>query len=559
MGGVFKMFVDLHFNGYKSFSSDCTTSLLGIKHCNVIIGKNNSGKSSLLDVVAASIDEEYFKKYSKAITDLSATFIIDNDSLGETFSQYISINSIYQPHAYAQKSIGQPYKVSIENSGPKARYLMLKSGNEIFTSSRLSSQWENVANNIARKSANWVFRRVTAERNISPEIESREEFLAEDGRGASNLIRKIINYSGYDEALIEHSLLHELNTIMKPEIEFEEIKIQQINQGEELLWEVFLREKGYSRYALSQSGSGLKTVVLVLLNLLVIPKTNAYSSKAIIYGFEELENNLHPALQRRLFDYIYNFSVTHDIYVFLTTHSHIAINTFFGRENANIYHVVKNSKGSLVKKIDNYIDKVEILDDLDVKASDLLQSNGIIWVEGPSDRTYIKHWLKIFCSNKYIEGTDYQFMYYGGRLLSHYSTEQTEDLLNILTTNRNAAIIMDSDKRNRQASINTTKKRIIEEFSEHGMLSWLTKGKEIENYIPASAIAETFTCGILEECGQYDSFPTYIEKIYSGFPSRKIPFARSIIKNITAENSKSKLDLKNQIEKLYNQIQKWNN
>lgn len=366
------MFVDVHFNGYKSFPNSCTTSLLDIKHCNVIIGKNNSGKSSLLDVVAASIDEEYFNKYNRAISNLSATFIIDNDSLGETFSQYNSINNLYQPHNYAQKSIGKPYRVAIEKSGSKAQYAMSKEGNNIFTSSPLSSHWKNVANNIARKSANWIFRRITAERNISPETESRDELLAEDGRGASNLIRKIINYSRYDEALVEHTLLHELNNIMKPEIEFEEIKIQQINQGEEMLWEVFLREKGYNRYALSQSGSGLKTVVLVLLNLLVIPETNAYSNKVIIYGFEELENNLHPALQRRLFDYIYNFSVNHDIYVFLTTHSHIAINAFFGRENASIYHVVKNSKGSSVKKIDNYIDKVEILDDLDVKASDLL-------------------------------------------------------------------------------------------------------------------------------------------------------------------------------------------
>ena len=552
------MFVDIYFDGYKSFSDKCTTSLPDIKHCNIIIGKNNSGKSSLLDVVAASIDEEYFIKYGKSISKLSASYIIDNDSLGEIFSHYISINGIIQPHIYAQSFIGKPYKVAIERSGPNARYSMLIKENDIFTSSSLGDQWKGVANNIAGKLSNFVFRRIRAERNISPEIESRDESLAEDGRGATNLIRKIINYSGYDEALVEHTLLYELNTIMKPEIEFEEIKIQQISQGEELLWEVFLREKGYNRYALSQSGSGLKTVVLVLLNLLVIPKTNAYSNKIIVYGFEELENNLHPALQRRLFDYIYNFSVTHNIYVFLTTHSHIAINTFFGREDANIYHVVKNSKGSSVKKIDNYIDKVEILDDLDVKASDLLQSNGIIWVEGPSDRIYIKHWLKIFCNNKYIEGADYQFMYYGGRLLSHYSTEQTEDLLNILTTNRNAAIIMDSDKRSRQASINTTKKRIVKEFSMHGMFSWLTEGKEIENYIPANAITEAFACSNLEECGQYELFPTYIEKICPDFSSQKILFARSIVEKITVENSKEKLDLKKQIEELYNQIQKWN-
>jgi transcription-repair coupling factor (superfamily II helicase) len=41
-------------------------------------------------------------------------------------------------------------------------------------------------------------------------------------------------------------------------------------------------------------------------------------------------------------------------------------------------------------------------------------------------------------------------MYYGGRMLSHFEleddSEKTEGLINILTTNRNAAIVIDSDK-----------------------------------------------------------------------------------------------------------------
>lgn len=552
------MYTEIHFKGYKSFPDNHMTSLLDIKHCNVIIGKNNSGKSSLLDVIATSVDGEYFKKNHRAIKDLEAALIIEKSSL-ETFQQYHSIDGIYQPYEFAINYVGKPYRISIEQiTDSQKQFLMSENGNDIFKSSPLKHHWNEVASNLSRKEAGTVFRRISAERNILPEREEKEELLLEDGSGASNLIRKFINYSGYDEALIEHTLLDALNAIMKPEVEFEEIKIQQVGQNGGMVWEVFLRETGCDRYALSQSGSGLKTIVLVLLNLLIIPHTTGYRSKTIIYGFEELENNLHPSLQRRLFDYIYSFSIKNNVYVFLTTHSHIAINAFFGKEDANIYHVIKDSKGSVVKKIDNYIDRVEILDDLDAKASDLLQSNGIIWVEGPSDRVYVKHWLKIFCACKYIEGTDYQFMYYGGRLLSHYSTEQEEGLLNILTTNRNAAIIIDSDKRNRQASINKTKKRIIQEFTTYGMFAWLTKGKEIENYIPANAIKEAFQCNSLEECTQYEHFPTYIEKVCPGFTSQKVPFSHRVIAYITADNSKDKFDLKSQVKRLYEQIQKWN-
>ena len=110
---------------------------------------------------------------------------------------------------------------------------------------------------------------------------------------------------------------------------------------------------------------------------------------------------------------------------------------FFEKNRACIYHVTKGAKGASVKRIESHIDKTGILDDLDIKASDILQANGIIWVEGPSDRIYIKRWLDIFFDNRFEEGKHYQFLYYGGRLLSHYSAEEETDLINIFKVNRN--------------------------------------------------------------------------------------------------------------------------
>lgn len=51
--------------------------------------------------------------------------------------------------------------------------------------------------------------------------------------------------------------------------------------------------------------------------------------------------------------------------------------------------------------MDDYKGGADALDDLGVKASDLLQANGIIWVEGPSDRAYIH--LKIRVAKLYDE------------------------------------------------------------------------------------------------------------------------------------------------------------
>lgn len=150
-------------------------------------------------------------------------------------------------------------------------------------------------------------------------------------------------------------------------------------------------------------------------------------------------------------------------------------------------------------------------------------------------------------------------MYYGGRLLSHYTIEETDDLINILIINRNAAIIIDSDKRNKQASLNNTKKRIINEFSKYNMFSWVTKGKEIENYISAEAPSLTLNKDGIKQCSQYQLFPDHIKKYYSNFNKSKVEFANSIKENINQRNSKDILDLEKQIKKLYSYIEKWNN
>ena len=197
---------------------------------------------------------------------------------------------------------------------------------------------------------------------------------------------------------------------------------------------------------------------------------------------------------------------------------------------------------------------------VEVRASDLFQSNGIIWVEGPSDRIYINRWLQVFCDSKFIEGSDYQFLYYGGKLLSHYSAdEKTQaDLINILTTNQNAAIIIDSDRKKKSSRINATKVRVRDEFSRINGFCWITQGKEIENYIPAAAINEKYGSR-LNDIGQYELFPEYIGRVMKNFSSQKVPFSKGIVEHITNENSRQMLDLEKQIRKLYETIQKWNN
>ena len=239
----------------------------------------------------------------------------------------------------------------------------------------------------------------------------------------------------------------------------------------------------------------------------------------------------------------------------MTSHSHVSINCYFGKESTRIYHVEKSDGLSTVKAIETYLDKAMLLDDLDVRASDLLQSNGIVWVEGPSDRIYIKKWLSLV-DPTLKENEHYQFAYYGGRLLSHYTASDGEELIKVLLTNRNSAIVIDSDKRNKSAPINPTKKRIQEEFNKFKLFCWITKGKEIENYLSCDSISRKYE-EVLPQVGQYELFPEYISKMDARFVHRKVEFARDMLEYILPQDLEV-LDLKHQMTRLAATIRQWN-
>lgn len=545
---------NIFFQGYKSYKNFTNTLVPQICDFNVIIGKNNTGKTSFIDMIDYLINPVDFikRKNIQSTPEIQFAVALDEQHIEVGFNKNTTSMFFGNHYAYGMHFVGR--EIYLMFQGDKV------TGKTSFSARYVGeeAQWKKVIGSYHNEWAHYKMFRLTAERDIQPEKENPVLTLQSNGVGASNLIRGIINQVGYDEHLIEDSLLKHLNYIMGNDASFSRIQVQQNLTEEESTWEIFLEEKDAGRFALSQSGSGLKTIILVLLNLLIVPKLPENKDKTCIFAFEELENNLHPALQRRLFDYLYHFSISSHTPIFLTTHSHVAIDMFCSRQNAQVLHVTKENHVSKIKRAESFFDKKAILDDLCVKASDLFQSNGIIWVEGPSDRIYINQWLKIFCDSKYQEGRDFQYLYYGGRLLAHYSVEELTNKINILTTNHNSAIIIDSDKRKRSDDINDTKKRIEREFKQQKLFCWITAGKEIENYLPREAINEITVTPLNKKCGVFDLFPKYIERVYPNFVNDKVGFAKKIVPHITVQNSENILDLKQQIEHLYKQIEEWN-
>ncbi len=224
---------------------------------------------------------------------------------------------------------------------------------------------------------------------------------------------------------------------------------------------------------LASLGSGVEQVI-------VLAAAATVTSRSLVC-LEEPETNLHPLLQKKLIRYLTD--ETDNQYIIATHSSHL-----LDDDRATAYHVRLTQSGSVARLAKRPHELVEICHDLGYRPSDLLQANCVIWVEGPSDRIYLRRWLELL-DPKLEEGIDYSIMFYGGKLLSHLtmSEEALSDFISLRRLNRASAILIDSDKTNSRQHISATKKRIKDEFLADDPapgLAWVMKCYTIENYVP---------------------------------------------------------------------------
>jgi len=248
--------------------------------------------------------------------------------------------------------------------------------------------------------------------------------------------------------------------------------------------DVYINIEGEEDRPIYNLGEGVQAIIILTYPLFF------NKGKNLKIYIEEPDVYLHPGFQRILIETLLNTKGFEEFQYFFTTHSNHFLDMTLDYKEISVYKFTKEKEQFFIHNIDN--PDITLLEHLGVKNSSVFLTNCTIWVEGITDRIYIRKYLELYQeslskeSKKYFEDIHYSFVEYGGNNITHWSFLDTSGI-NVERLCGKLFLLTDSDN----AKSGAKYERFTKLQQKLGDQYYCLQAKEIENLLTKEILLET--------------------------------------------------------------------
>ncbi|WP_026730347.1 AAA family ATPase [Flavobacterium denitrificans] len=485
-------------NYYFNDSSETLIYLPKFNDINIIVGANNSGKSMFIRYFMNSdniigVDIDNLKKHQEFLNNsfraLRSRFkeIKNSADINDTIKENLEIfeRSKYNFSQEIQNTYIESISNLIKDFSKCKRYYIptLRSAHSLFRYT--NPGYQKIENDIFLETLNYYYKLNNKKVNIFTGIHLYKEIL--NTRNSKREIRE--SFEKFEDFIGKYFFDGKKVDIVA------EFNKDESLAGNNNLENISVHIEGEKETRdLFRLGDGVQAIIILMYKIFMA------EGDSFIF-IDEPELNLHPGMQRLFLEQITNNDdlKKKNLTYIITTHSNHFLDLTIEKENVSIYSfspkkITNGEKQFIIKNV-NRGDN-ELLRNLGVNNSSVFMANCSIWVEGISDRNYIKAFLKSYCDfikKSYPkEDIDFAFFEYAGSNIEHYIFEdevEKEDVeiilkdIKALSISNRIFLLADSDASKKNSKKGIRLKELEEAKTDNFIPKVVWNIREVENLL----------------------------------------------------------------------------